>query len=290
MQKTVIIAEIGECFNGDMDQAKRLIEVASEAGCDYAKFQTLDREGIADDDPERDWFLSIALDIDQLGRLKSWCEDAQVGFLCSPEKASNAHDLKALGCESVKVASTCMWDEELVSAVADLFPVVFMSTGLSSLEEVDQVMARFDRQEKIYLMHCISEYPTGPLLDERGLKALAPRDVQLAMMDILMEHFPRAVVGYSDHTATITAPIAAVARGARVIEKHITLDRDTPVNNFRSGGPYLGTDHVLSLEPDELKQMVACIREAEVMIGDPIWKRTAGEETLLRFLRGRFSN
>jgi N,N'-diacetyllegionaminate synthase len=286
---TVVIAEIGECFNGDLRQAEKLIRVAAAAGCDYAKFQTLDKEGISQDDPERDWFLSIALEENELRVLIKYCRDHKIKFLCSPEKTENAGTLKKLGCREVKIASTCAWDTELIDYVAAQFPIVFISTGMASLEEIDDLMDKFDRQEQVYLMHCISEYPTGPLLEQRGLKALNPKDVRLRMMDILMRRYPQAIVGYSDHTVGLTAPIAAVARGAGVIEKHITLDRETPVKNFIESKQYLGTDHVLSVEPDELEAMVHGIREVESMLEPDTWDRTEGEKILMSFLKGRFS-
>ncbi len=289
MNKTIIIAEIGECFNGEMTQAHALIKVAAEAGCDYAKFQTLDKEGIASDDPERDWFLKIALSKKMISQLISWCGESGIKFLCTPENKKSAVILKQLGCDEVKVASTCLWDDELIDYVSENFSTVFVSTGMSSLEEVGQVMKKLYRQKQIYLMHCISEYPTGPLLEQKGLKALSPEDVHMAMMDILSERFPDAVIGYSDHTSGIIAPVVAVARGARVIEKHITLGREMPIQNYYNQGPYLGTDHVLSLEPPELKQMTLAIRDAEKMVGQKIWDRTEGEKILMNFIKGRFS-
>lgn len=288
--KTIIIAEIGECFNGDFYQAEELIKVSAEAGCDYAKFQTLDKDGISNDDPERDWFLKIALSENDLNRLMQCCKKHNIQFLCSPENIKHAKLLKRLGCNEVKITSTCAWDEEMVDYIAQNFSIVFLSTGMASLEDVDELMNKFDKQEKVYLMHCVSEYPTGPLLEQRGLTALKPEDVHLRMMDILMKRYPNAVVGYSDHTSGINAPIAAVARGAKVIEKHITLDRSTPVKNFLEGKEYMGTDHVLSAEPEELKTMVSSIREVENMIGSDSWERSEGEKILMNFLKGRFSN
>lgn len=288
--KVCIIAEIGECFNGDMGVAKQLINEAMAAGCDYAKFQTLDIEGIADDDPEKEWFESVALDKDKLKELKEYCEAVGVGFLCTPEKLNNAVDLKELGCTAVKIASSCILDHELIDYVAANFPVVFVSTGLASLDEVRAIMDKLAGLETVYLMHCISEYPTGPLLDERGLTALAPGDVRLPMMDILAREFPQAVIGYSDHTVTISAPVAAVARGAMVVEKHFTLDRETPVAIFENNTGYQGTDHILSLTPPEMKEMVKQIREVEQMITPTQWDRTDGEKLLMTFLRGRFAN
>ena len=141
---------------------------------------------------------------------------------------------------------------------------------------------------ELYIFHCIAEYPTGPLLDERGLVALQDEDVHMEMMNILAERYPDARVGYSDHTVGLLAPIVAAASGARAIEKHITLDRETPLRNYREKGPYLGTDHVLSLEPGELAEMVRTIRLIEKMLGAKQWRRSAGELKLREFLRSRF--
>ena len=286
--RILIIAEIGECWNGDFGQAKRLIEIAAQAGCDYAKFQTLDRNGIADDDPERDWFLSIALDRDQLVELREHARRHGVGFLVTPEKKKQAEMLQSMGCEHVKIASSCLVDDELLDYVSHNFTRVFISTGLAELPEIDSAVRRLSRVPELYIFHCIAEYPTGPLLEERGLAALRDEDVHMAMMNILAERYPRARAGYSDHTVGLLAPVVAAAAGARAIEKHITLDRETPVRNFKSGGRYLGTDHVLSLEPSELAEMVRAVRAIEAMMGDKEWRRSAGELKLREFLRSRF--
>jgi sialic acid synthase SpsE len=137
-------------------------------------------------------------------------------------------------------------------------------------------------------MHCISEYPTGPLLEKNGLNALKNENVHLNMMVMLKRLFKGYKVGYSDHTGNIFVPAIAVAMGAKVIEKHITLDRRTPIECFNKGLGYMGTDHVLSLEPDELKQMVKNIREVEKIKGEWRWERTEGECILREFIRGRF--
>jgi len=286
--RILVIAEIGECWNGDFDQALKLIDVAAGAGCDYAKFQTLDREGIANDDPERDWFLSIALDRGQLEKLRAHARKAGIGFLVTPEKRKQAELLADMGCEEVKVASSCLVDDDMLAFMAAHFRRVFLSTGLAELPEIDHAVSRLRSVPELYILHCVAEYPTGPLLEERGLRALADENTHLAMMSILAQRYPHARVGYSDHTVGLMAPIVAVAAGARVIEKHITLDRATPVNNFNSGGRYLGTDHVLSLEPEELREMMLQIRKVEAMLGPAEWKRTAGELKLRAFLRGRF--
>jgi len=287
-KRVVIIAEIGECWNGELQRALQLIEVAAEAGCDYAKFQTLDREGIAADDPERDWFLSIALDRTQLEQLRSHAGRVGIGFLVTPEKRKQAELLADMGCAEVKIASSCLVDIDLLDFVSTHFRRVFLSTGLAELQEIDRAVERLDSVPQLFILHCIAEYPTGPLLEERGLRALPDEDAHLAMMSILSERYRHAKIGYSDHTVGLMAPMVAVAAGAEVIEKHITLDRATPLKNFASGGRYLGTDHVLSLEPGELRQMISEIRKIETMLGPREWKRTAGEKKLREFLRGRF--
>jgi N,N'-diacetyllegionaminate synthase len=287
-ERVLIIAEIGECWNGDFNQAKKLIEVAASAGCDYAKFQTLDREGIAEDDPEREWFLSIALDADQLRELRDHATRNRIGFLVTPEKRKQAEMLAALGCQEVKIASSCLVDDDLLTFVNGNFRRVFISTGLAELPEIDHAVRQLASVPELYIFHCIAEYPTGPLLDERGLAPLRDEDVHMQMMQMLAERYPHARVGYSDHTVGLLAPIVAAAAGARAIEKHITLDRETPVRNFQNKGRYLGTDHVLSLEPAELAEMVRTIRLIEAMLGDRQWRRSAGELKLREFLRSRF--
>lgn len=287
-EKILIIAEIGECWNGDFNQAMKLIEVAAAAGCDYAKFQTLDRQGIAEDDPERDWFLSIALDESQLRELRAHAKRHGVGFLVTPEKRRQAEMLADMGCDDVKIASSCLVDEDLLGFVSRKFRRVFISTGLAELPEIDHAVRLLSSVPELYIFHCIAEYPTGPLLDERGLAPLRDEDVHMRMMQILAGRYPKARVGYSDHTVGLLAPMVAAASGARVIEKHITLDRQTPVRNFQNKGRYLGTDHVLSLEPPELAEMVRLVRAVETMLGDQQWRRSAGELKLREFLRSRF--
>ena len=287
LRSVIIIAEIGECWNGDLAQAFQLIDVAAKTGCDYAKFQTLDRTGIAADDPEREWFFKLALNESELIQLIERCRQSNISFLATPEKTGQAKLLLKLECTAIKVASSCLVDDDLLGYVNGRFRRVFLSTGLATLEEVAHALSLLHDVPELFVLHCIAEYPTGPLLDERGLRALDDVDVHLSMMDILTDRFPSVAVGYSDHTVGQLAPIVAVAAGARVIEKHITLDRDGPVSNF-NGGPYLGTDHVLSLEPSELEEMVANVRKVEKMLGPPQWQRTPAELKLKRFLRERF--
>jgi len=288
MNRVIIIAEIGECFNGDLDTARRLIQVAKDAGCEFAKFQTLDSDKVASGDPERDWFLKIALTEAHMDTLLDYGRQIGIPILFTPENEDTATWLFERKLDSVKIASSCIVDNELLSYANEHFGTVFLSTGMASLDEIDYAISCLDQVSDLYIMHCMSEYPTGPLLEKRGLRALASEDVHLNMMKMLMQLYPNKRIGYSDHTVSILAPVAAAAAGATVIEKHITLDRATPIRHFNESLEYLGTDHVLSLEPDELNEMVRQIREVETMLGSWRWERSMGEKILIRFLRKRF--
>ena len=286
--RVIIIAEVGECFNGDLKTAEALILEAKEAGCDIVKFQTLDYENISENDPERDWFRKVALNPEKVKYLIEYANNNQINILFTPDNIKTAQWLLQAGLKDVKIASSVATDKEFIEFVNGNFDRVFMSTGMCSLDEVNEAVDSLGNVKDLYIMHCVSEYPTGPLLEQRGLKALDSKDVRLNMMCLLMALFPKSKIGYSDHTAGILAPVAAVAMGARVIEKHITLDRRTPIENFNQGKEYLGTDHVLSLEPPELQEMVRQIREVEQMLGPWKWERTTGEIILREFLRDRF--
>lgn len=288
--RTIIIAEIGECWNGDTKQAERLMNAAAEAGCDYVKFQTLDRESIRGDDPEREWFLKIALSDEIIAYFISYANAKKIKPLFTPANLSKAKLLKEkFNLDEVKIASSVFYNEAAVKYIAQNYKRVFLSTGMSSLEEVRRAVRHFDgKDNELYILHCVSEYPTGPLLESRGLSPLNEQDAHLNMMVMLREVFPQHKIGYSDHTAGLLAPVCAVAAGAAVIEKHITLDRKKPRELYENGKGYLGTDHILSLEPDELKEMVSQIRRVEKIFGEKTWNRTEGEKALRNFLIGRF--
>jgi N,N'-diacetyllegionaminate synthase len=287
MKKTVVIAEVGECYNGDMDTAKKLIDVSKNAGCDIVKFQTLDYENIDDSDPEKEWFYKIAFKPKGIVCLTEYARKIGIQILFTPENIKTAQWLLDAGHDSVKIASSSVGDKAFTSFINANFRTVFMSTGMAGLDEVFSMVLLLDKVD-LWIMHCISEYPTGPLLEKNGLIALKNENVHLNMMMILKELFKDCKVGYSDHTNTVFVPVIAAAMGADVIEKHITLDRQTPINHYTKGLEYMGTDHVLSLEPDELKKMVHDIRELEKIRGEWQWKRTEGEIILKEFIRNRF--
>jgi len=290
MAKTIIIAEIGECFNGDIERARQMISEAKIAGCDIVKFQTLDRDSISPDDPEADWFRKISLSPEIIDNLIDYAKKCGIDILFTPANVKTALWLVKAGLREAKIASCLVQDMELINFVGANFDRVFLSTGMASLEEIDNAVDGLAGVKKLYVLHCVSEYPTGPLLEKKGLRALRSKDVRLDMMRMLIDRYPNLEIGYSDHTSGILAPIAAVACGARVIEKHITLDRKTPLEQYEKKGKYLGTDHVLSVEPKDLRKMVKEIREVELMFGRDGWSRSEGEEILKEFLRGRFRN
>ena len=287
--KCTIIAEVGECWNGELEQAKKLIKIAAEAGCDYVKFQTLDACTVSADDPEYDWFLKIALTDENISLFIDYSKQCNIKPLFTPANLNKAMLLKnKFGLTEAKIASSVVHNPETVDFISKNYSRVFVSTGMCSLDELNDIVYKFSNTRELFLLHCISEYPTGPLLDEYGLKALDEKNCSINMMKIMKQLYPHRRIGYSDHTSGILAPVVAVAAGAEIIEKHITLDRKKPIELFNGKTGYLGTDHVLSLEPAELKEMVKQIRRAEEMLGDWRWERTPGEKKLKDFLVRRF--
>lgn len=286
--RTEIIGEIGECFNGDFDIALKMIEEIKQAGCDIVKFQILDMDEIASDDPEKEWFSRLEMGPEKIENLIAHARNCQIDILFTPVSIKTAGWMYEAGCRTVKIASSFLQKEELLSYINEHFHKVYVSTGMASLNEVKQVVSRFDRVENIVILHCVSEYPTGPLLEQRGLVALREEDAHLNMITILKEEFPQCEIGYSDHTDGILVPVIAAAMGVSVIEKHVTLDRRTPIEHFQKGLSYMGTDHILSIEPEELLEMVSQIRRIEIIKGNKVWERSKGEKVLSEFLRGRW--
>lgn len=286
--RTTIIGEVGECFNGDFDTALKMIEEIRRTGCDIVKFQLLDMEEVADDDPEREWFQKLELSPAEIRLLIKHAELCQVGLLFTPVSVKTASWMYELGCKEVKIASSFLRKKELLAYINNHFQKVYLSTGMAELREIRQTLQQLNKVEDICILHCISEYPTGPLLEQRGLVALQEEDAHLNMISILKEEFPGYEIGYSDHTSGIFVPVMAAAMGASVIEKHITLDRRTPIEHFEKGLTYMGTDHVLSVEIKELRDMVSQIRRVETVKGSSVWERSEGEKILLEFLRGRY--
>ncbi len=284
-----IIAEVGECFNGSMETAYQMIQAAAHAGCDMVKFQLLDMDEVAKDDPEYEWFAKLNLPLEKIRLLIDCAEKNHIDILFTPVSVKTAESVYKAGQRKIKIASSFVRKTELLEYVNEHFDTVYMSTGMAELDEIRMAMDALDKPAERILLHCVSEYPTGPLLEQRGLKALDETDAHLNMMLILKNMYPNCKVGYSDHTDDIWAPITAVAMGADVIEKHITLDRRTPIEHYNQGLEYMGTDHVLSIEPKQLQEMVEGIRRVERLKGPWRWERSEGEQVLMKFLRGRYT-
>lgn len=272
MPKTIVIAEAGVNHNGDLDTAKRLIEVAAKAGADYVKFQTFNAKDLVTVDAIRADYQIRNSQVDesqfqmiQRLELKHEHHKALIDYSnnCGIKFLSTAFDIKSLdflntlGVDFLKIPSGEISNYPFLKAVASYRKRIILSTGMSTLADIDNaisVLLKFGASRKdLTLLHCTTEYP-------------APVDeVNLTVINTLRTAFG-VEVGYSDHTMGIAIPISAVALGASVIEKHFTLDRSME-----------GPDHKASLEPNELALMIDSIRLVERALGDGIKKVTPSE-------------
>lgn len=292
---TYIIAEAGVNHNGSLDMAKKLVEVAAEAGADAVKFQTFKADRLVSrsapkaeyqtkatgsDESQHEMIRKLELDEHAHEILIEHCKVCRIEFLSTPFDLESVDLLVGrfdLPC--IKIPSGDITNAPLLLKIAQTRKSVILSTGMSTLGEIEDALgvlafgylgsgnpsiAAFRAaycsadglstlQEKVRLLHCTTEYP-API-----------EDVNLKVIDTLSNAFGLPV-GYSDHTEGFAVSIAAVARGAVVIEKHFTLDRNLP-----------GPDHKASLEPGELKQMVAAIRVVERVLGSGRKHPTASE-------------
>ncbi|MNE11332.1 N,N'-diacetyllegionaminic acid synthase [compost metagenome] len=262
--KVLIIAEAGVNHNGDINLAKKLIDVAAEAGVDYVKFQTFKAEklvsktakkaeyqerNIGDGDDSQFLMLKkLELDEDAHHLLIDYCNSKGVKFLSTAFDLDSIDLLSNLDIDLFKVPSGEITNYPYLKKIGSTGKPIVVSTGMSDLKEINDAVTLLKesgtQQGNITVLHCNTEYPT-PMLD-----------VNLLAMKTIANELS-VPVGYSDHTLGIEVPIAAVALGAVCIEKHFTLDRTMP-----------GPDHKASLEPAELKAMVTAIRNIEVALGD----------------------
>lgn len=262
MSKVVIIAEAGVNHNGSLEMACRLADEAKRAGADYVKFQTgipenvisvraeqaeYQKHNTGTSESQLDMVRKIMLRPDDFKSLKEYCDSIGIRFLSTPFDLDSIDILKPLEMDLWKIPSGEITNLPYLRKIASMGQPVVMSTGMSRLGEVDDavgVLLDGDLTlDMITLLHCNTEYPT-PYTDV-NLRAM------LTLRDAI-----GCRVGYSDHTLGIEVPVAAVAMGAEVIEKHFTLDKTLP-----------GPDHVASLEPAELKAMVSAIRHTEAALG-----------------------
>ncbi|MGM9836628.1 MAG: N-acetylneuraminate synthase [Muribaculaceae bacterium] len=271
--KVMIIAEAGVNHNGNFDMAVEMIHRAKWAGADYVKFQTAvpelvistyapkaeyQKETTGAAESQLEMCKAIHLPLTDYVRLKAICEEVGIGFMSTPFDLVSIDVLEELGMDYYKIPSGEITNLPYLRKIASKGRPVIMSTGMSELSEIADAIAVLEdgglKRCQITLLHCNTQYPT-PFCD-----------VNLAAMNTLRQTFD-TTVGYSDHTRGIEVPIAAVAMGAKVIEKHFTLDCNLP-----------GPDHKASLEPEQLRAMVDAIRNVEQSIGSSV-KRPSASET-----------
>ncbi|MBO9700877.1 MAG: N-acetylneuraminate synthase [Sporocytophaga sp.] len=264
-QTILIIAEAGVNHNGSIDIAKKLIDKAFEAGADIIKFQTFKASTITSkksekaeyqkkmtgaDEGQYEMLKRLELNETHHHILKEYCETKPIEFLSTPFDLQSIDLLKDLGINIGKIPSGELTNLPYLRKMAKNFEKIILSTGMANLEEVKTsvkvLLSSGLKKENLTILHCTTEYPT-PM-----------KDVNLKAMLTIQKEL-NVAIGYSDHTNGIEIPIAATALGATVIEKHFTLDRNME-----------GPDHQSSLEPDELKAMVAAIRNIEIALGDGI--------------------
>lgn len=258
-QSCFIIAEAGVNHNGDFNLAKKLIDMAKDAGVDAVKFQTFKAENIVTPKAEQAKYQTknigkkesqyamlkrLELPYSAFRKLKKYCDKKGIIFLSTPHSSKEDVDIVAELCPAIKIASGDLTNLPILEYMAKKQLPIILSTGMANLEEVrEAVKTILPINKKLILLHCTTNYPTP--LKEVNLKAI-----------LTMEKEFNLLIGYSDHTEEISVSLTAVAMGACVIEKHFTLDKNMP-----------GPDHKASLEPQELKTMVKGIRNIEAALG-----------------------
>lgn len=262
-KQVLIIAEAGLNHNGSLDLAKQLALEAKKAGADIVKYQTAKLDSLVSKHAEmaeyqkknigrtmsqKEMLKGLLLSFDDFKELSTYCKSIEIGFLSTPFDIESIELLDDLGIPFWKIPSGEITNYPYLLKIASTKKPVILSTGMCSIEEVKQSfgLLKANGTKDITLLHCTTQYPTKH------------EDVNLSAMNTLQSVFG-CQVGYSDHTNGIEISLAAVAMGARVIEKHFTLDKGME-----------GPDHKASLEPDELLQMVKMIRNIELSIGDGV--------------------
>jgi N-acetylneuraminate synthase/N,N'-diacetyllegionaminate synthase len=259
-----IIAEAGVNHNGDVNLAKKLIDVAKAAGADAVKFQTFKAENVVTKNyPQYEMLKKLELSEDDFRELAEYSKEKNIIFLSSPFCIDSVDLLDKIGVPAFKIASGEITNLPLLKYVSSKGKPIILSTGMATLGEIEDALEniRSNGVKDVILLHCITSYPTK--IEDINLKAI--QTLKCAF---------KLPVGFSDHTREIIVPVAAAALGACVVEKHLTLDRKMP-----------GPDHKASLEPHEFKEMVKAIRDIEKALGDGIKKPTEEEERIKKVVR-----
>lgn len=272
-----VIAEAGVNHNGDIALAKDLIRAAREAGADAVKFQTwitediVTRESVSaeyqqtntEEESQFQLLKELELPHEAFRELKAFAEEEGILFLSTPDDSGSARFLVELGMPLLKTGSGELTNLPFLAELAEYGLPMVVSTGMSTLEEVRIAvnLIQSKNTQPLTLLHCVSNYPAAP--EECNLRAMDTMASELGV-----------TIGYSDHTMGISVPIAAVARGARVIEKHLTLDRNMP-----------GPDHLCSADPVEFKAMMEGIRDVEAALGNGVKRPMPSELKTLEVVR-----
>lgn len=260
MSRVYIIAEAGVNHNGSLDIARKMVDNAVEAGVDCIKFQTFKPANMVTNSASKadyqkettdcaesqlEMLKKLSLEGNEFVSLKEYCDKKGILFLSTPFDLESIDFLENLGCDRWKIPSGEITNYPYLVKIAKTGKPVIMSTGMSTVDEIRRALEvlRQNGSGEISLLHCNTQYPTPY------------EDVNLRAMLTLRDEF-NVTVGYSDHTPGIEVPVAAVAMGAQIIEKHFTMDRNME-----------GPDHKASIEPDELKAMVTSIRNIEKALG-----------------------
>lgn len=258
---TIIIAEAGVNHNGDMNLAKKLIDEAKASGADYVKFQTAvdctskyapkaeyQKRETGADESQLEMALKLRLNLEQHYELYEYCKKVGIPYLSTAFDIESIRFLDSLNLSFWKIPSGEITNLPYLIEIAKTKKAVVMSTGMAEISEIEDAIQILHENgtSDITLLQCHTDYPTA--MDK----------VNLRVMDTLRRKFSVSV-GLSDHSIGIEVPIAAVAMGATVIEKHFTLDKNM-----------VGPDHKASIEPDQLKAMVSAIRNIEIALGDGI--------------------
>ena len=272
MRHVIVIAEAGVNHNGSFELAKKMVDAAKEAGVDYVKFQTFNpqklvskyaekakyqKETTGSDETQLQMLQKLTLTEDNFLSLRDYCKEVGIGFISTPFDLDSIAFLETFDMDFWKVPSGEVTNLPYLEAIARTKRKVVMSTGMCNMNEIQDAMEVLKKNgtTEITLLHCNTQYPTPY------------EHVNLSAMSTIKDTLHKEV-GYSDHTQGIEVPIAAVAMGATVIEKHFTLDKNME-----------GPDHKASLDPTELKQMVSAIRNIETAIGNGLKEPSSSELT-----------
>jgi len=275
----LIIAEAGVNHNGDVNVALQLCKAAKEAGADIIKFQTFKTELVLTKNAalaeyqarntgasktQYEMIKELELDYESFRKIKEYCDQIGIEFLSTPDDVESLNFLVSdLKLRRIKIGSGEITNIPFLRIVGSKRLPIILSTGMATLGEVERAITELEKagSDDITLLHCTSNYPS-PF-----------NEVNLRAIETLRKAFGFNV-GYSDHTQGISVPIAAVALGASVIEKHFTLDKSLP-----------GPDHAASINPEELRAMVESIRNIEAALGDGIKKPVQSELDIRKVVR-----